>query len=471
MENKLKKKRSSLGTLTILAAIVLVIAIASYLVPDVTRSSFSDFITSPVKGFADSMSLCFYLFIFGGFLEVTKKTGILEEGINFLIQKLRGNELILIPILMFVFSVGGTTHGSLEETVGFYAIISAAMVAAGFDTVVSSAVVLLGAGSGTLGSTVNPFAVGTALGALPKGVTANNSIIIGVGTILWLSTLGISIFSVMKYAKKVKEEKGSSLLSRMEWENMEETYGVSAQSGEKKIGANLIFREKLSLFIFFITFLIMAAGFIPWQDFGITVFSGWSDWLTGTEMGTWFFDEASVLFLVMAMIIAFIGRLKEKEITDSFVTGAAGMMNVALVIILARASSVLLEETGLDMWILNHSASLLSGMSPVVFTVMAFLLYCLLSFVIPSSSGLASVSMPIMGGLAQKLGLSVEIVIMIFVAANGLINLFTPTCGAIMGGLALAKVEYTTWLKFSKRIIFVIGVECLVILIAAMLIF
>ena len=471
MENNIKKKRSSPGTLTILAAIVLVIAIASYLVPNVTRASFSDFITSPVKGFADSMSLCFYLFIFGGFLEETKKTGVLEKGIDFLIRKLKGNELILIPILMFVFSIGGTTHGSLEETVGFYAIISAAMVAAGFDTVVSSAVVLLGAGSGTLGSTVNPFAVGTALGALPKGVTANNSIIIGLGTVLWLSTLGISIFFVMRYAKKVKKEKGSTLLSGMEWKNMEEFYGSSSQNEGRKEAINLTFREKISLFIFFITFLIMAAGFIPWQDFGVTFFSGWSKWLTGTEMGTWFFNEASVLFLVMAIIMAFIGRLKEKEITDAFVTGAAGMMNVALVIILARASSVLLEETKLDMWILNHSASLLSGTSPIVFTILAFILYCLLSFVIPSSSGLASVSMPIMGGLADKLGLSVEIVIMVFVAANGLINLFTPTCGAIMGGLALAKVEYTTWLKFAKKIIITIGAVCVVILTVAMQIF
>lgn len=120
---------------------------------------------------------------------------------------MKGKELWLIPILMFIFSIGGTTYGMLEETVGFYILLAATMVAAGYDTIVGSAIVLLGAGSGVLGSTINPFAVGVAINALPKGIQANQTIILLLGVILWLTAYGISVYFVMKYAKKVKKTK------------------------------------------------------------------------------------------------------------------------------------------------------------------------------------------------------------------------------------------------------------------------
>ena len=145
-------------------------------------------------------------------VKVVTKTKALETGIEVLIKKLKGRELILIPILMFVFSIGGTTYGMLEETVGFYALLSVAMVAAGMDTLVASSVVLLGAGSGVLGSTINPFAVGAAIDALPENIKVNQAHIIGIGVVLWLTTYAISTIFVMLYAKKVIKDKGSTFL-------------------------------------------------------------------------------------------------------------------------------------------------------------------------------------------------------------------------------------------------------------------
>ena len=194
----------------------------------------------------------------------------------------------------------------------------------------------------------------------------------------------------------------------------------------------------------------------------------WSSFLTGVPLGSWYFDEASTWFLLMALVIGVIGGISEARFVRAFINGAADMMSVVLVLALARAIAVLMAETGLDMWILENAASALAGMSAIVFAPLSFLLYVVISFLIGSSSGLATVSMPIMGGLADQLGFSVEAMVMTFSAGNGLVNLFNPSCGAIMGGLALAKVEYTTWLKFGAKLFLVLGVVCMIVLTAAM---
>ena len=199
------------------------------------------------------------------------------------------------------------------------------------------------------------------------------------------------------------------------------------------------------------------------------VSEGWSAFLTGLPLGQWYFDEASTWFLIMALVIGIIGGLSESRFVKAFINGAADMMSVVLIIALARSITVLMGETGLDMWILENAANALAGMSAIVFAPLSFLLYIVLSFLIPSSSGMATVSIPIMGPLAGQLGFSVETMIMIFSAGNGLVNLFTPTSGAIMGGLALAKIEYSTWLKFGAVLFVILAVVCAVILTLAML--
>ena len=270
-------------------------------------------------------------------------------------------------------------------------------------------------------------------------------------------------------------------------------------------------RQKATLVVFALTFVIMIVSFIPWEDLGFdgfvagqsyeevsTTMTGeevatfiddandgattttiaepveavsvseeevtpaWSSFLTGIPLGQWYFDEASTWFLLMALIIGVIGGVSEARFVKAFINGAADMMSVVLIIALARSITVLMASTGLDMWILENAANALAGMSAIIFAP--------LSFLIPSSSGMATVSIPIMGGLAHQLNFSVETMVMIYSAGNGLVNLFTPTSGAIMGGLALAKIEYSTWLKFGAKLFVVLGVVCMVILTAAMLI-
>lgn len=488
MTETAKKKRGMPSSFTILLALLAIVAVITVIVSGtsggaVTAARLSDFCTAPIKGFADALPVCLFVMILGGFLGMMTETGALDNGIAVLVQKLKGNEIMLIPVLMLIFSLGGTTYGMCEETVPFYALLAATMMAAGFDPMVGAATVLLGAGCGCLGSTVNPFAVGAAVDALTGvGIEVNQSIIIGLGAVLWIVTTAMSIFFVISYAKKVKADKGSTILSMQELKDAEEAHGKAASEVHKEV--KLTGRQKGVLIAFAFTFVVMIVGFIPLADLnegvanffdagavydadGNAVVQGWSALITGLPIGQWYFDEASTWFFLMAVLIGIIGGLSEKQIVNTFITGAADMMSVVLVIALARGISVLMANTGLDVFVLDAAANALAGLSGVIFAPMSFLVYFGLSFLIPSTSGMATVSMPIMGPLAVKLGFSPEVMVMIFSAAIGVVNLFTPTSGAIMGGLALAKIEWTTWLKFALKLIVALSVVCAIILTVA----
>lgn len=488
MTETAKKKRGMPSSFTILLALLAIVAVITVIVSGtsggaVTAARLSDFCTAPILGFADALPVCLFVMILGGFLGMMTETGALDNGIAVLVQKLKGNEIMLVPVLMLIFSLGGTTYGMCEETVPFYALLAATMMAAGFDPMVGAATVLLGAGCGCLGSTVNPFAVGAAVDALTGvGIEVNQSIIIGLGAVLWIVTTAMSIVFVMSYAKKVKADKGSTILSMQELKDAEEAHGKAASEVHKEV--KLTGRQKGVLIAFAFTFVVMIVGFIPLADLnegvanffdagavydadGNAVVQGWSALITGLPIGQWYFDEASTWFFLMAVLIGIIGGLSEKQIVNTFITGAADMMSVVLVIALARGISVLMANTGLDVFVLDAAANALAGLSGVIFAPMSFLVYFGLSFLIPSTSGMATVSMPIMGPLAVKLGFSPEVMVMIFSAAIGVVNLFTPTSGAIMGGLALAKIEWTTWLKFALKLIVALSVVCAVILTVA----
>ena len=477
-----KKRGLALSAFTIILLLTFALAILTHILPTaqfngetlvdgsgVIGATLSQTFLAPILGFADAIDICLFVLILGAFLKVVTKTGALETGIEVLIRKLKGRELVLIPILMFIFSIGGTTYGMLEETVGFYALLSAAMVAAGMDTIVASAVVLLGAGSGVLGSTINPFAVGAAVDALPEGIAVNQGHIILIGVLLWLTTYALCALFVTKYAKRVISKKGSTFLSLQEQQAMEETYAVKEGTPAKDV--KLTGKQKITLWLFLFTFVVMIIGFIPWGSFGITLFEKGKIFstITGLPLGEWYFQESTLWFLIMTIVLGFINRTGEHEFVDTFIDGADDMVGVILIIAIARGASILMVQTHLDNYIIYNAAQALENVPKIVFAPLNYLLHVVLSVLVPSSSGLASLSSPIMGPLAQKVGYSVESTLMGMVAANGFVNLFTPTCGAIMGGLKLARVEFTTWIKWALKLLIIIALVNMVILTASMI--
>ena len=475
-KNKRKKKSVTLTAFSILLIMTVLIGLASNFISDciyingqtitkngVIGATLSQTLVSPILGFRDAIDICIFILILGAFLKVVTKTNALETGVRALIKKLKGKELLLIPILMLIFSIGGTTYGMQEETVAFYVLLSFAMVAAGMDTLVAAAIVLLGAGSGVLGSTINPFAVGAAIDALPEGIEINQGIMMAIGALLWVSTYLITTGAVMLYAKKVLKKKGSTFLSLQERKDMFETYSLKE---EKKKDDSLNSKQKITLCLFLFTFIIMIIGFIPWTSFGVNIFeSGYIfPVIIGTPLGDWYFQEATLWFLIMAIIIALINKMKEHEIVDTLIDGANDMIGVIAIIAIARGASILMKQTHLDEYIINRAAFALSNVSQIVFVPLNYIIHVGLSILVPSSSGLASLSTPIMAPLAQTLNFSVETTLMEMISANGLVNLFAPTCGVIMAGLELAKVEYSTWLRWVAKVIVLIAIVNILIL-------
>lgn len=476
-----KKSKAMLSAYSIIMILIVLLAILSHVLPaakfvgeDIVNGSgtvgatLSQVLMAPILGFEDAVDVAIFIMMLGGLLKIIDKTKALETGIKVLVQKLKGKELWLIPILMFIFSICGTTYGMLEETVGFYVLLAATMFAAGMDPLVGSAVILLGAGSGVLGSTINPFATGVALSALPDGVAASQGIVLLIAVVLWLTTYAISTLFVLAYAKKVKKDKGSTILSLREQQQAEKRFGKFVEASSEK--AVLSTKQKVTLWLFALTFLVMVIGFVPWNEFGITFFDGFTGWLTGSSLGNWWFYEAALWFLLMSIVITIVNGYSEKEFVDTYVDGADDMIGVILVIAVARGASVLMAQTHLDNYIIYNATDMLVKLPEIAFVPLNYLLHIVLSILVPSSSGIATLSTPIITPLAANLGYSTEVAVMTIVSANGLVNLISPTCGAIMGGLALAKVDYSTWFKWAFKVVAVIALANIVILTVASLI-
>lgn len=499
VSNEGKKQRKHLSSFSILFIILFAVAliawVCSLFIPGVQAASLPVVLDSSVDGLIQAAEISFFLLILGGCLGIVSKLGALNAGITTLVRTLKGRELLLIPVIMAVFAILGSTYGFCEETVPFYALLSMTMVAAGFDTMVAAATVLLGAGVGCLGATVDPFANGVAIDTLNKsGITVNTGTTIFLGLILLVTTYLIAVFFVMHYARKVKADKGSTILSLQEQYAMEREFGTSVSPPSGNASASktdaldpnqrITGVQKAVLALFGLAFLVMIIGFIPWENFGITFFTlggtfdaasktwttlPWSAWITGMPLGEWYFKDASVWFLLISIIIGCVGRLSESKIVSTWIAGAADMISVALVVGLARAIAILMTSTHLDAAILNGASHALQGSGAYVFAPVAYLVFLGLSFIITSTSALATLSMPLMGGLAHALSFSPDVVVMLFVAASGLANLFSPTA-AFLPGLMMAKVEYGTWIKWVALPVVVMGVASVVILTIAMMI-
>ena len=480
-----KKKRRSLNTFVILLVVLLAVSIVTWIASGQTYTGFdeetgeavemavqgaslSDILMAPLNGWHDAGAVIGFVFCLGIFLSILTATGALETGIQVLVKALHGKELVLVWILMFLFSIGGTTYGMGEETVGFYILLAATMMAAGFDPMVGAATVLLGAGSGVLGSTLNPFATGAAVAA--AGVDVNMGTIFVVAIILWLGTFILSALFVTAYAKKVKDGKGSILTA----EQISECKAAYGTSTEISSNVRLTGRQKGVLIVFAFSFLIMILGFIPWGSLNEGIYNalGFTSVITGSQLGDWYFNEAATWFLLMGFVMGFIGLEDKKKLMPCVINGFTDMISVNLVIALARATTVIMSSTGLGAWLVEASITALtaSGLPAPIFGFLDYVLHVGLSFLVPSSSGLAGLSSPIVSPIVAGMGWSVETSIMINVAANGFVNLFTPTCGFIMGGLALARVPWDTWVKWSAKLLAVIAVFSAVVLTVAMMV-
>ena len=448
----MKKKGFKMpAVFTILLAIIAVVAIITNFIPGLTPATFADFFMAPVNGFGDALDVSLFVLVIGGFLGVVNETGALNNGIGAVVKKLNGREELIIPIVMFLISLGGTSYGMAEETIALYAIVTVTLLAAGFDALVAVSTILFGSTAGVMGSTVNPFAVSVSLDALKAaGLNPSPSTVLVVNGISWLVCYAIFCVFTMSYAKKVKADKTKSLLSEDDLANINAKYGEGKGEAEE---TEFTGKQKLVLIVFAFAFIVMIMSVLPWWSFGITVFDGWTAVLTGYQFGDWWFGDLTAWFFWLAVIVGLVYGYSDGKIVKAFVAGACDMVSVAFVIAVSRGISVVMGSTGLDMLILDAASGALAGTSGVVFAVGVYLLFIILGFLIPSSSGLATVSMPILGPLANSLGIPAEVVVCALSGASASINAISPTSGVTMGGLEVAGVGFGTWLKYALKVV------------------
>ncbi|CAH2714478.1 hypothetical protein BACCIP111895_01641 [Neobacillus rhizosphaerae] len=429
-------------------------------------------LNAPINGFFDAKDIALFVLVIGGFLGVVMKTGAIDAGIARVIGKLKGREQWLIPILMVLFAIGGSTYGMAEETIAFYPILIPVLIAAGYDALTAVSIVALGAGIGCLGSTVNPFATGIASGF--AGVSIGDGI--GLRLIILVVTLIVTIIFVMRYAKKVKDDPSKSMIANMKAEN--EQHFLSQTTDEVKFTG----RHKAVLWVFGLTFVVMILGVIPWANkFNITIFEDMTKAVAKIPfigkllggmlpLGDWWFGELTMLFLTSSIIIAFIYKMRESEFTSTFVNGARDLLGVALIIGISRGITVVMDGGGMTSTVLHWGEGMLENMGSVLFTNLSFLFYLPLSFLVPSTSGLATLSMPIMAPLADFAGIGRDLVITAYQSASGIVNLVTPTSAVIMGALAIARIPYGTYLKHVWKLVVSLSIIVMVIMsMAAML--
>ncbi len=394
-------------------------------------------IEAPLKGIYDSIDIIVFLFLIGGFINVFYASGAMEKGLIYLSYKMQGKEAWLIIILTFLFSFGGSSFGMAEESLVFYPVLVPLFLAAGYDLLVPVAVIFAGNQIGFMSSFLNPFS--TIIASNAAGINWTDGL---YGRLLmFVLATAILIWYIVTYAQKVKKNPELSLVFKYDG-IVKPPYpvGVNTENQVEKPDG----KSKILLLLFLLTFLILIAGVIALK---------------------WWFLEMSTLFLVSAIIMAIVQRMGEKTFIDTFIRGAESMLGVALIIGVARGVTIVLNDGNITDSILFYASSAVSQMPASFFIVTLLLIFCVFTIFISSSSGMAVVTMPILGSLAIVAGVPGREIVNSYLFGMGIMGLLTPT-GLLLPSLALVNVSLKTWFKFIwplMLILFVVSALFLII--------
>ncbi|WP_417857246.1 YfcC family protein [Xanthomarina gelatinilytica] len=390
------------------------------------------FFKSPIKGIIEAADIIFLVLIIGGLIGIMNLTGAFDAGISWLAKTLKGHEYVLIILVTILVALGGTTFGLAEETIAFYPILIPMFLAAKYDAIVPLAAIYIGSSIGTMCSTVNPFSVIIASDAAGINWTTGFT---GRLIMFILGTL-ICIIYILRYANRVKKDPSKSIIYSQK-EQIEAMFGTTSNAT-----VVLTTRLRLILFVFAMCFVVM---------------------IYGVSQLEWWFLEMTTVFFVGAILIGIIAKIQESNFVETFVKGAGDLLGVAIIIGIARGVSVLMEDGFISDTLLFHSSNLTDGMNKGLFANVMLFIYGGLSFFIPSSSGMAVLTMPIMSPLADTVGFGREIIVNCYQYGMGLFAFINPT-GLILASLAIVKVGYNKWLKFVIPLVVILTIFTMIAL-------
>lgn len=444
--NQEKKKFNVPHVYILLLALILICSVLSYIIPagqydmmdvggrevvdsetyhivESTPVSIMQFLSAVPRGMTESAQIIFFIFIIGGAFAVLEKTKAIEAGVGRLIKLLKGQTWLILPIIMLLFSLGAAVFGMSEETIPFIPIFVSLCIAMGYDSITGAAIVLCGAAAGYAGAFMNPFTMQVAQGIAELPIFSG----MWYRIIIFVVMVAVTTAFILLYANKVKKNPEKSSM----YENDKNRDDMFDLNNMQEFGL----KEKLILIVFGATIALLVFGVIKYG---------------------WYMDEISALFFGMSMIVALIARMSLNEYALTLGKGMAEIASGALVVGFARGVLVVMTDGNILHTILHAAASLLTGLPAMVSAVGMYIFQCLLNFIVPSGSGQAAVSIPIMAPLGDLVGVTRQTVCIAFQIGDGLSNIFTPTSGFFMAGLALAKIP---WAKWAKWILPLIGIQ------------
>lgn len=448
MEETKKKKFAVPHVYILLFALIAICSILTYIIPAgsydmmmvdkrevVNASTFHNvaqtpvtlmqFLTAVPRGMQESAQIIFFIFIVGGTMAVIQETKSIEAGMGRLIKAMRNASILIIPIVMLFFSICGSVFGMAEETIPFIPIFVSLCLAMGFDSLTGVAIVFCGAGAGFAGAFMNPFTVQVAQGIAELPLLSQTPFRV----VMYVCFVALAILFVMRYAMKVKKNPQLSPMHAFD-QTREDTVDLDELP-------NFGGKEKLILIVFVLAIILLVFGVIKWG---------------------WYMDEIAALFLGMSFIVAIIARMGFNNYANVLGRGMADIASGALVVGFARGILVVMTDGQILHTILHAAAEGLSKLPSMISAVGMYIFQCLLNFIVPSGSGQAAVSIPIMAPLGDLVGVTRQTATIAFQLGDGISNIFTPTSGYFMAGLAIAKVP---WSKWAKWILPLIGLEYL----------
>ncbi|MDQ6609873.1 MAG: YfcC family protein [Bacteroidota bacterium] len=392
---------------------------------------FINVLQAPIKGIYDSMDIILFILIIGGFMYVFNETGAMVKGITWLTHAMKHRMPLLIAILTVTLSFFAASYGMGEEALVFYPILVPLFLAAGYDLIVPLAIIFGGTSVGGIPAFSNPFS--TIIASNAAGINWMNGLTERL--LLWILVTGLLVWYILRYAAKVKKNPATSLVLKID--------GLVAPPYEVAINnetttAKLEWKTKLLLLIYLTTFLTMIAG---------VVFLKW--WTL----------EMSALFLGSSILIAVITRMKEKIFTREFIKGAESLLSVAFIIGVSRGVTIILNEGHVSDSILFYAANMVQGIPPALFILSLLGFYLIFSLFIQSTSGMAVLTMPIIGALAIMVNMPGREIVNSYMYGMSLMSFIAPT-GLILPSLALVNVSLKAWLKFIMPLLFILLVLC-----------
>ena len=439
-----KKKKFKLKvphTFVILMIVVLVMSVLSYIVPAgqydrvevdgkmvVDAESFHYIDQNPIKPFElfkaipiamnESASIIFFIFLVGASFGIVMATGAVQRGIAHLAVKARGKEALVIPIVLFLFSLGGATFGMAEETIAFIPVAILLARSLGYDCMIGVALPTLGAACGFVSGWMNPFTVGVAQGLAELELFSG----MWLRLIIWVTMLTLSTIFMSRYAKKVKANPELSAVRDLEL--------AAAKEGEDT--AELASEPLSKRDILILLTVVISLGVLVW----------------GVFTHGWYFTEIAALFIIMGLVAGAIGGFGPSRMAEEFVNGASGIVFGALVVGVARIITVVMTQSGIIDTIVYALANFISFMPKSIAAVMMFVVQCIINFFIPSGSGQAMATLPIMIPLGDVLGMTRQTTVLAFQLGDGFSNSIIPTVASVMAALSIGKIPYEKWFKW-----------------------